>query len=186
MYHLRFKGNHYDIGVKRGKIFKKCNIIFPLNMDNFQMNHGIESEKILQKYFKEVCEEIKGLTDTIGVDYYKFASWLLAMGCCMYNLEDNFPLEVRGCTAFAINYKNHIYYGRNNDLPPYLKDGAKSEIYKPIGMTKEKGIFPKIISIGIILVSIISTIVLFDRLRFYDFIINGIMVYYLFLKKIER
>lgn len=53
-------------------------------------------------------------------------------------------------------------------------------------MTKEKGIFPKIISIGIILVSIISTIVLFDRLRFYDFIINGIMVYYLFLKKIER
>ena len=49
-------------------------------------------------------------------------------------------------------------------------------------MTKEKGIFPKIISICIILVSIISTIVLFDRLRFYDFIINGIMVYYLFFK----
>ena len=44
-------------------------------------------------------------------------------------------------------------------------------------MTKEKGIFSKIISIGIILVSIISTIVLFDRLRFYDYIINGIMVY---------
>ena len=53
-------------------------------------------------------------------------------------------------------------------------------------MTKEKGIFPKIISIGIILVSILSTIVLFDRLRFYDFIINGIMIYYLFFKKIER
>ena len=36
------------------------------------------------------------------------------------------------------------------------------------------------------LVSIISTIVLFDRLRVYDFIINGIMIYYLFFKKIER
>lgn len=136
MYHLRFKGNHYDIGVKRGKIFKKCNIFFPLNMDNFQMHHGIESEKILKKYFKEVCGEIKGITDTIGVDYYKFASWLLAMGCCMYNLEDNFPLEVRGCTAFTINYKNHMYYGRNNDLPPYLKDGSKSEIYNPSGENK--------------------------------------------------
>lgn len=44
----------------------------------------------------------------------------------MYNLEDNFPLEVRGCTAFAINYKYHMYYGRNNDLPPYLKKGTKS------------------------------------------------------------
>ena len=53
-------------------------------------------------------------------------------------------------------------------------------------MTKEKGIFPKIISIGIILVSIISTIVLFDRLRFYDFVINGLLIYYLFFKKIKR
>ncbi len=130
MYHLRFKGNHYEIGVKRGKIFKKCNIMFPLNMDDFQMNHGIESEKILRKYFKEVCDEIKGITNTLGIDYYKFASWLLSMGCCMYNLEDNFPIEIRGCTAFAINYNNHVYYGRNNDLPPYLKKGSKSEIYK--------------------------------------------------------
>jgi len=53
-------------------------------------------------------------------------------------------------------------------------------------MTKEKGVFPKIISICIILVSITSSIVLFDRLRFYDFIINGILVYYLFFKRIER
>ena len=54
MYHLRFNGNHYDIGVKRGKIFKKCNIMFPLNLDDFQMEHGILSERILRKYFKEV------------------------------------------------------------------------------------------------------------------------------------
>lgn len=53
-------------------------------------------------------------------------------------------------------------------------------------LTKERGIFPKIICVGIILVSILSTIVLFDRLRVYDFIINGIMIYYLFFKKIER
>lgn len=53
-------------------------------------------------------------------------------------------------------------------------------------MTKESGIFPKIISIGIVLVSILSSIVLFDRLRIYDFIIDGILIYYLFFKKIER
>ncbi len=53
-------------------------------------------------------------------------------------------------------------------------------------MTKEKGIFPKIISIGIILVSVLSSIVLFDRLRLYDIIINGIIIYYLFFKKIKR
>ena len=53
-------------------------------------------------------------------------------------------------------------------------------------MTKEKGLLPKLISIGTILVSILSSIILFDRLRIYDFIINGIMIYYLFVKKIER
>ena len=52
-------------------------------------------------------------------------------------------------------------------------------------MTKEKGVFPKIISIGIIVVSFLSSVILFDRIRFYDIIINGIMAYFLFVKKIE-
>ena len=53
-------------------------------------------------------------------------------------------------------------------------------------MTKEKGVFSKIISIGIVSVSILSSVVLFDKLRVYDFVINGLMIYYLFFKKIER
>ncbi len=53
-------------------------------------------------------------------------------------------------------------------------------------LSKEKGIFPKIISVGIVMVSILSSIILFDRLRIYDFIIDGIMIYLLFIKKIKR
>lgn len=53
-------------------------------------------------------------------------------------------------------------------------------------MTKEKGIFPKIISLGILLVSILSSVILFDGFRIYDFIIDAIMIYFLFFKKIER
>lgn len=33
------------------------------------------------------------------------------------------------------------------------------------------------------MVSILSSIILFDRLRIYDFIIDGIMIYLLFIKK---
>ena len=131
MYHLRFKGNHYEMGVKRGSIFNKCGVAFPLNIDQFQLSHGIESEKLLKEYFPEVCEEVKGITDTIHADYSKFISWMLAMSCCMYNLETNIP-EVRGCTAFAVCYHDHVYYGRDNDLPPFLKEGSKSEIYRPV------------------------------------------------------
>src|SRR5574344_495010 len=100
MYHLRLKGRHYAIGINRRKIFNKCNLVFPLNIDKYKLTHGIESEKILKKFFPEVCQEISGVSNSIGVDYDRFISWPLAMGCCMYNLADNFPKEVRGCTAF--------------------------------------------------------------------------------------
>ena len=52
MYHLRLKGGHYQMGVKRGKIFQKCNISFPLHLDQFQLEHGIKSEKILKESTK--------------------------------------------------------------------------------------------------------------------------------------
>lgn len=131
MYHLRLKGEHYQMGVKRGTIFQKANISFPLHLDTFQLDHGKESEKILREFFPEVCEEIRGVSDTIGADYLSFISWMLCMGCCMYNLENNIPIEIRGCTAFAYSKDGNIIYGRNNDLPPYLRDGSKSEIYSP-------------------------------------------------------
>ena len=54
------------------------------------------------------------------------------MGCCMYNLEENIPVEIRGCTAFAYAKGGRVIYGRNNDLPPYLRNGSKSEIYAPL------------------------------------------------------
>lgn len=52
--------------------------------------------------------------------------------------------------------------------------------------TKEKGLLPKIISMGIIAVSLLTSIIFFDRLRIYDLIINGILLYFLFFKKAER
>lgn len=131
MYHSRFNGDHYEMGVKRGKIFNRGQISFPLQLDEFQLEHGKQSEAVLRKFFPEVCEEIRGVSDCLGADYLHFVSWMLCMGCCMYNLENNIPVEVRGCTAFAYSKGGRMIYGRNNDLPPYLRDGSKSEIYAP-------------------------------------------------------
>lgn len=52
-------------------------------------------------------------------------------------------------------------------------------------MTKEKGVFAKIISIGIIAVSIFCSVFLFS-LDIFDVVINIILIYYLFFKKIKR
>lgn len=131
MYHLRLKGNHYEMGLKRGRIFQRSGITFPLHLDAFQLEHGRRSEGILRGIFPEVCEEVRGVSDAVGADYHSFMAWMLCMGCCMYNLEENIPVEVRGCTAFAWSMDHQVIYGRNNDLPPYLKKGCKSELYAP-------------------------------------------------------
>ena len=53
-------------------------------------------------------------------------------------------------------------------------------------LTKERGIFPKLIRVGILLVSVLSSVVLFDGFRIYDWIINALLIYFLFFKRIER
>lgn len=53
-------------------------------------------------------------------------------------------------------------------------------------MTKEKGLFPKIISCGIVICLVLSSIVFFNRLRIYDFVIDGVLIFFLFVKKIKR
>lgn len=53
-------------------------------------------------------------------------------------------------------------------------------------LTKERGVFPKVISIGILLVSVLSSVILFDGFRAYDLIIDALLAYFLFLKRVER
>ena len=53
-------------------------------------------------------------------------------------------------------------------------------------MAKQGGALSKIIGAGIVLVSILSSVLLFDRLRVYDFVIDGLLVYFIFFKRIDR
>jgi predicted choloylglycine hydrolase len=123
MYHPRFTGNHYDIGLKFGRILRKKNIDFDelIDLDEFHKDFGKKSQIILSEVFPEICNEIRGVTDGLKYSYEKFASWLLCMGCCY---------DPKGCTAFCFTHNNNIFYGRNNDLPPFLKRDAKSILYK--------------------------------------------------------
>lgn len=53
-------------------------------------------------------------------------------------------------------------------------------------MSKQRGAFAKCIGAGIVLVSALSSVLLFDRLRVYDFFIDGLLIYFLFIRKIRR
>ena len=51
---------------------------------------------------------------------------------------------------------------------------------------KRCSVIPKVIGVGIVLVSVASGILLFDRLRIYDIIIDGLLVYFIFFAKTGR
>lgn len=53
-------------------------------------------------------------------------------------------------------------------------------------MTKENGIFSKIISVGILLVTLLASFVVFRGPRGYDFIILLALAYFLFIHKVKR
>jgi predicted choloylglycine hydrolase len=123
MYHPRFKGIHYEIGLKYGGLLKKNNIDFfgLTELDDFQSNYGIQSERILRKYFPEACEEIRGMADGVGVDYQRFSAWLMCISVC---------LEIPGCTMIAMKKVNKVLFGRNNDLPPIFRKIGSSALYE--------------------------------------------------------
>ncbi len=52
--------------------------------------------------------------------------------------------------------------------------------------TKGNGAICKFISVSIVLVSFLSSIIMFDGPRVYDYIINAVLIYYLFFKRVER
>ena len=55
-----------------------------------------------------------------------------------------------------------------------------------VWFTKESGIVPRIIRWGVLIVSILSSIVIFDGFEYWDIIINAILAYFLFFKKTDR
>ena len=53
-------------------------------------------------------------------------------------------------------------------------------------LSKEKGTIPAIIRVGIVGASFLSSLILFEGLHLFDFLINGVLVYFLFFKKVRR
>lgn len=89
-------------------------------------------------------------------------------------------------TYYAVAALNHGVYSK-----VFMIGWTVFALFSPVmayfaWLTKERGIFPKLISVGIVAVSVLSSILLFDRLRIYDVIIDGVLIYVLFFKKIDR
>ncbi len=129
-------------------------------------------------------------TQNLGNVFSQMAIWIL-IGTIISIYSSTKIKSMINVFAFCLSMLTTYYF------VAFVTDGVYSEIYivgwtlfaftSPIlayftYLTKQGGILSKFISIGIVSISILSSIVLFDKLRFSDLVINLILIYILFLK----
>ncbi|WP_027399135.1 C45 family autoproteolytic acyltransferase/hydolase [Anaerovorax odorimutans] len=111
MYHGRFKGTHYEVGFKWGKMLlnnkKKLDFCptFELTEEKYKFaNQCLEKYK---KYFPEILDEIKGIADGNEIPMKILQTILFCMYCFEFDNK---------CTCFAFSSNNEIIFGRNSDF----------------------------------------------------------------------
>lgn len=133
-------------------------------------------------------------TQNLGNMFSQLAIWIL-FGV-LITLYSSSQKKAMGNVFFFCIGMLSTYY-----LVAWMTDGVYSEVMivgwtvfafcSPVfafftWLTKRNGIFPNVIRVGILLVSLLTSIILFDGLRIYDVIINGVLFYFLFFEKVER
>ena len=133
-------------------------------------------------------------TQNLGNIFSELAIWILFGVLISINSETKkkamlniFPF----CIGMLLTYYFVAFITKGVYSIDYIIGWTIFALFSPImayftWQTKEDGILPKLISIGIVLVSVLSSIILFDRLRIYDYIIDFILIYVLFFKKVKR
>lgn len=125
MYHGRFKGTHYEVGYKWGKLLanhgKKLDFCptFELTEEKYEFARQCVEE--YEKYFPEILDEIKGIAEGNKVPVETLQAMLFSMYCFEFDNK---------CTCFAISSKDEIIFGRNSDFLVNLEKLYMNCIYK--------------------------------------------------------
>lgn len=133
-------------------------------------------------------------TQNLGNIFSQFSIWILFGVLISINSETKkramlniFPF----CIGMLITYYFVAFISNGVYSMTYIIGWTIFAFCSPImayftWISKEKGVFPVVIKLGIIIVSVLSSIIFFDRLRVYDFVIDAMLVYVLFFRKIKR
>lgn len=123
MYYSRWKGSHYDAGVRYGTTLYK-NKINPINNISISAEQKEYSEKcipIYQKVYPEILEEIKGMANGLRIDYKDIASFIFSMYCYVFDNK---------CSCFAFCSDEKILLAKNSDFATNIEKLCDSSYYK--------------------------------------------------------
>jgi len=125
MYHVRFRGGHYEIGYRYGVSLAKhgqClldHVPFPITQE--RKDFAYSCIPIYQEFFPEILEEIKGLAEGQHCDLNAMQAVLLSM----YAMP-----PACNCSCFAAANDEHILLCRNSDFLTELEKLNTNVIYK--------------------------------------------------------
>lgn len=125
MYHGRFNGTHYEIGLKWGGLLLKNGkklldgVPFPITEERIKFSRRCIPS--YEQYFPEVLEEIEGIAAGQKIASEKLMAVLLSMYCIM-------PEQKCSCVAFK--NENHIILARNSDFLTEIEKLYMNCIYK--------------------------------------------------------
>lgn len=111
MYHARFKNTHYEAGFHWGQLIKSHGTrisdqpTFQITEDRKAFVNGCIP--VYEKFYPEILEEIKGISDAQQIPYPDLCAFLLSMYC--FELSNH-------CTCFAFQDDDCIILGRNSDF----------------------------------------------------------------------
>jgi len=99
MYKARLKGTYYEMGHQQGEMMKRGSLP-PIWSESFhdsvnpeRAEFANECEEIVRRYMPDFLEELRGISDTVSVDYDKVKTWPL---CSYAKLQQS-------CSAVAIS-----------------------------------------------------------------------------------
>jgi predicted choloylglycine hydrolase len=131
MEHWILSGTYREMGTVYGEELKRRGYMLP----RFTEEHkriSAASEKIVQRVFPEILEEVRGISEASGLDYSDLCARLFT-----HPLAGKPP----GCTIFAVRDGGDVWVGRNYDwfyeIAPYAASyfTAPEGGYKSIGQS---------------------------------------------------
>ena len=124
MNHLRFKGNHYEIGYRWGSLLAGYGnyildqVPFPITEERIAF--GRQCRPVYEKFFPEILEEIRGLSEGQKSSSEKLQAVLFSM----------YAMPPAGhCSCFSVSSKEQLFLGRNSDFLTEIEEFNKNVIY---------------------------------------------------------
>lgn len=124
MYHVRYKGTHYEAGFHWGSLLREHqNIILdniPFEITDDRIEYAMSCIPIYNEFYPEILDEIRGLAEGQNCDQRVLQTVLFSM----YAMP-----PTQHCSCFAMKTRDGVLLGRNSDFLTALEKLNMNVIY---------------------------------------------------------